>query len=114
VVSPKSKPHPEPPEYPLTLRNLRLALVGRFGRPMTQVQAAKKIKVSQSHLANVEQGKMPASQFLLWRVAEAYEIDLQLVRQAYRGSRARLDRPENIDKPKSNTRKTPKKPARTK
>ena len=90
-MSPARKKTPDPPEFPLTLRTLRLALAGRFGRPYTQVQLAKKAKLHQGSVSNIERGSQPASQFLLFRLSEVYEIDLATVRAAYAGTRAKLD-----------------------
>lgn len=99
-MSPKHRTPKDDPEYPLTLTNLRLALAGRLGRPMRQQDAAKKAKISQSHLSNVERAHEGASQFLLFRLSEVYEVDLEVVRRALRGTAARLDKPARASKSK--------------
>lgn len=78
-------------EFPLTLRNLRLGIAGRLGRPFTQAEAAKKAKINQASLSNVERGNQNASAFLLFRLAEVYGCPLLTVHAAYAGSQRRLD-----------------------
>lgn len=86
------------PDSPLTLRNLRLGLAGRLGKPFTQAQLAKKIRYSQSHLANVERGSQLASQQMLFAISEVLDTDLSIVRDCYAGSRERLDRAKRASK----------------
>lgn len=99
--APKRKSPPDPPgddpiAFPLTLRNLRLGIAGRLGRPWRQEDVAKKAKINAASLSNIERGAQPASQFMLFKLSEFYGVDIELVRRAYAGSRAKLDR-----KPKS-------------
>lgn len=91
------------PDFPLTLRNLRVGLAGREGEPFTQDELAKKVKVTRSHIANVEGGFMPASPQLLWRISLALKVDVKIVRRAYDASRAKV-----VSSPKSSKRKTTK------
>jgi helix-turn-helix protein len=97
-----------PQEPPLTLRTLRLCLAGRLGRAMTQAVAAKKAGISRSHLANIEAGLDPASQFTLDDLRRAYgergrPLDWDVIRAAYAGSQRRLDDPEGTRKRKPST-----------
>lgn len=60
---------------------------------MQQLEAAKKAKIASASLSNIERGNQPASQYLLFRLSEVYQVELQIVREAYRGSREKLDDP---------------------
>jgi transcriptional regulator with XRE-family HTH domain len=99
-MSPKRRVTIDYPEFPLTLRNLRLGLAGRLGRPYTQEQLAKKVRVTRSHIANVEGAFMPASPSLIFRIAEFYDIDPRIVRKAYDATRVKVASPETKPKRK--------------
>lgn len=109
-MSPKRITVDDEPDFPITLRSLRLGLAGRLGRPLKQDQIADMVGVSRSHWSNIERGHEKAGQFLLSRIADALKLDIQLVRLASRGSLAKLDDEIEDDKrvPTKTTRRKKK------
>lgn len=77
----------------ITLKDLRNASTPdgeptRAGDPMTTIEAAKYLKISQSHLSGVENGRDPASVKLLARLATLYDVPLKTVYEAYARTQA--------------------------
>lgn len=89
----------------LTLKDLRLAATAtgeptRAGEPMSGVEAAKALKISQSHLSGIENGRDPASPFVLARMRTLYGVELTVVYAAYGETQRTVAPPRVRRKPK--------------
>lgn len=80
----------------VTLKELRLGVTsaGDQTRPFsaderagkvkfTQAYVAKRLHIHQGHIANIENGRQPASTFLLNSMSTLYDVPLKVVFEAY-------------------------------